>query len=73
VKLASEIEIWKSARTMVVRFGEAASARAQRRAEECTSRADVDGWITWMRIMAAILEMQDSAPSQDVRAIPAHT
>ena len=73
MKLATEIEIWKSARTMVVRFGEAASARAQRRAEECTSRADVDGWITWMRIVAAIMEMQNSAQSQNIRAVPAHT
>ena len=72
MKLATEIEIWKSARTMVVRFGEAASERAQRRAEECTSRADVDGWITWMRIVAAILEMQNSAPSQDGRTAAAH-
>lgn len=58
MKIISEIEIWRSARVTLAHFGEDARTRAQTRAEECVSRADIDGWIKWMRIAAAIIEMQ---------------
>jgi hypothetical protein len=59
VKIISEIEIWRSARAAVAHFGNDARARAQTRAEECESRADIDGWVKWMRIAATILEMEN--------------
>jgi hypothetical protein len=59
VKIVSEIEIWKSARVAVAHFGDDARARAQMRAEECESRADIDGWVKWMRIAATIAEMEN--------------
>ena len=58
MKIISEIEIWKSARAVVAHFGDGARARAQTRAEDCESRADIDGWMKWMRIAAAIIELQ---------------
>ena len=58
MKITSEIEIWRSARAAVAHFGNGARGRAQTRAEECESRADIDGWMKWMRIAAAIIEME---------------
>jgi hypothetical protein len=58
VKIIGEVEIWKSARLAVALFGDRATARAQRRAADCESRADVDGWIKWMRIAETILEIE---------------
>ena len=60
--IISEIEIWKSARVTVAHFGDGARARAQMRAEECELRADIDGWVKWMRIAAAIVELENGIP-----------
>jgi hypothetical protein len=59
VKIISEIEIWRSARVTLAHFGEDARAQAQTRAEDCASRADVDGWVKWIRIAATIIEMEN--------------
>ncbi|WP_119304366.1 hypothetical protein [Dongia deserti] len=58
MKIISEVEIWKSARLTVALFGDRATDRAQRRAEERESRADIDGWVKWMRIAETILEIE---------------
>lgn len=60
--MLSEIEIWRSAKLMAAQFGERAIARAAERAAALDSRADVDGWMTWMRIAEAILELQSARP-----------
>ncbi|HEY3148977.1 MAG TPA: hypothetical protein VGJ75_21615 [Dongiaceae bacterium] len=57
--MISEIEIWRSARVTVAHFGNGARARAQTRAEECELRADIDGWVKWMRIAATIIEIEN--------------
>jgi hypothetical protein len=59
----SEIENWKSAKVMVAHFGDRALARSQERAKGCQSRADIDGWIRWMRIAEAILELHIARPN----------
>jgi hypothetical protein len=59
VNIISEIEIWRSARAAVAHFGNDAQARMQTRAEECEARADIDGWVKWLRIGAAILELEN--------------
>ena len=58
VKIISDFEIWKSAKLTMTYFGERATARAQKRAEECRQHADVDGWMKWVRIAEAILEIE---------------
>ena len=69
--MLSELEIWRSAKLMAAQFGERAVARAAERAAALDARADVDGWITWMRIAEAILEVQTAraACSRPVRPI----
>jgi hypothetical protein len=64
VKIISEIEIWRSARAAVAHFGDDARARIQTRAEECEARADIDGWVKWLRIAAAIIEMEKASRRQ---------
>ena len=56
--MTSEIEIWRSARLMISKFAEHAPARAVQRATALEERADIDGWIKWMRIAETILEIQ---------------
>jgi hypothetical protein len=62
VRILSEVEIWKSARLMIARFGDRARVRAQMRAEACNSRADIDAWVKWMRIAATIIELENGTP-----------
>lgn len=62
MKIISEIEIWRSARAAVAHFGNDARMRVQTRAEECEARADIDGWVKWIRIAAMILELETSSP-----------
>lgn len=62
--MVSEFEIWRSARLLVAQYGEGACARAERRAAALKANADIDGWTTWTRIAAAILEFQDGSPQK---------
>ena len=58
VKIVSDFEIWRSAKLTMTYFGDRATARAQKRADECRQHADVDGWMKWIRIAEAILEIE---------------
>ena len=64
--MISEFEIWRSARLMISQFAEHAPAQAVWRATTLEHRADVDGWMKWMRIAEAILEIQAAPPSVKV-------
>jgi len=68
VKIISEIEIWRSARVTLAHFGNGARAQAQTRAEECESRADIDGWVKWLRIAAAIIELESGLRRENASA-----
>jgi len=54
--MVSEVEIWQSARLMV-RSSAGVFARAEERAAALKANGDIDGWATWLRIAAAILEL----------------
>ena len=56
--MLSEIEIWRSARLVVDQHGDKAIATAESRAKDLLNKGDQDGWVTWTRIAAAILEVQ---------------
>lgn len=62
--MVSEVEIWQSATLMVAEFGEGAFARAEERAAALKANGDIDGWATWVRVAAAILELQSDSPSR---------
>jgi hypothetical protein len=62
--MVSEIEIWQSAKLMVAQYGEGAFVRAEERAAALKANGDIDGWATWVRIAAAILELQSDSPQR---------
>lgn len=47
---------------MIAQSAEEPVAHAVKRAIECDACADIDGWIRWMRIAEAILEIQSPRP-----------
>ena len=63
VKIVSDFEMWRSAHLTMAYFGDRATARAQKRADECRHHADVDGWMKWIRIAEAILEIEQKGTS----------
>ena len=56
--MASEREIQRSAQLLISQYGDDAFKRAEQRAAGLKAKADLDGWATWVRIAAAVLEMQ---------------
>lgn len=56
--MVSEFEIWRAAMRLVGQYGDAALDHAERRAQALEAKADFDGWATWVRIGAAILEFR---------------
>ena len=61
--MKSELDIWRSAKLMVEQHGAEAAAAAEARAQAYLDKADDSNWVLWMRIAAAILELQ--RPPQD--------
>lgn len=57
--MLSEFDIWRAATRLVGQYGDAALNHAERRAHALEAKADFDGWATWVRIGAAILEFQE--------------
>lgn len=62
--MMSELEIWRSARLLVEQHGADAVAAAEARAQAYLDKADDNNWVLWMRIAAAILELQKPAPDR---------
>jgi hypothetical protein len=62
--MKSELDIWRSARLLVEQHGADAVATAEARAQAHLDKADHDNWVLWMRIAAAILEMQKMPPDR---------
>lgn len=60
--MVSEVEIGQSAKLMVAEFGENAFARAEERPAALKANGDIECWVTWVRIAAAILELQSDSP-----------
>jgi hypothetical protein len=48
-----EIEIWRAAKLVVTRYGEAANLESARRAEELAADGDLAGVAVWLRIIDA--------------------
>jgi triphosphoribosyl-dephospho-CoA synthetase len=52
------IDIWRAANLLVKRHGEDAAIEAAQRADEMLKRGDIEGQSVWVRIVAAIHELQ---------------
>ncbi len=60
--MPSEIDIYRSAKLLVDQHGEDAPIFAAQRADVCLEAGDLDGKAVWMRVIAAIKELQDRKP-----------
>ena len=56
--MVAELEIWRAATLVIKRYGAAAEAEADKRAEILLDRGDCEGVILWLRIKRAIAEWQ---------------
>jgi hypothetical protein len=57
--MVTEIEVWRSAKLLIRHYGDAAFQHAEQKADELKAKADLDGWAKWLRIAAAVLELQE--------------
>ena len=61
--MVAEIDIWRSANILVKNHGADAPVVAAMRAAEMINRGDGEGLAVWKRIMAAIDELLNTAPT----------
>jgi hypothetical protein len=61
-----DIEIWRTAKILIVNHGDDAHLIAANRADELLAASDFEGVIVWKRILAAIIEWRQAG----VRALP---
>ena len=55
--MVASIDIYRSAKALIERHGDAAGIIAARRADELLARGDMDGKLTWLAILRAIEEL----------------
>ena len=60
--MISDIDIWRSARFLIKRYGEDASVHAAMRADTMREAGDPDGSAVWKRILRAVEELQKAEP-----------
>lgn len=65
--MTDEIDIWRAAHQLVKRHGADAETAAAQRADELLAEGDVDGQRVWKRILAAVHELQRTAPAAGER------
>ena len=63
--MVSEMDIWRSAATMIKRHGASAGEEASRGVRELLSQHDKVGAMTWLAIHRAVFELQTSKPEED--------
>jgi hypothetical protein len=57
-----EIDIWRAAQLMLMRYSEQTLEESAARPDELSLTGDYDGAATWRRIMAAIAELANTTP-----------
>ena len=55
--MTSDLDIWRSAQTLVKRHGQDAPIHAAMRADAMLDKGDLDGYAVWMRILRAVEEL----------------
>ncbi len=57
-----DIDIWRSAQTLVKQHGQDAPIQAAMRADAMLDKGDLDGFAVWKRILRAVEGLQGTAP-----------
>ena len=58
-----DVDIWRAANLVIEQHGENAEIVAAQRADLMLERGDPEGWLVWLRIKRAIVELQ-AAPAR---------
>jgi hypothetical protein len=56
--MTAEIDVWRSAKLYVDRYGDDALIQAAMRADALLKKGDLDGYRVWRRIVSAVKELQ---------------
>ncbi len=60
--MTSDLDIWRSAQTLIKQHGEDAPIEAAIRADAMLEKGDLDGCAVWKRILRAVEKLQGAAP-----------
>ena len=55
--MTSDLDIYRTAKLLVDQHGEDAPIHAAMRADDLMAKGDLDGQMTWMRVLRAVDEM----------------
>ena len=62
--MVADLDIYRSAKLLIDRHGEDAAIFAAMQADKCLEGGDLDGKAVWMRVIAAIKELQQREPGE---------
>lgn len=60
--MVEEIDIYRSANLLIKQHGEEAAIFAAMQADACLEKGGLDGKRTWLKVIEAIKELQDTTP-----------
>jgi len=63
--MIDEIDVWRAAKLLVDRYGEAAWFEAAQRADALLEAGDIAGSATWRRIVKAVEALGDTRPPDE--------
>lgn len=58
----AELDIWRTAKLMVERFGEDAVVETSMRVDQMAADNDLVGRRVWLLVLAAVRELQNTSP-----------
>jgi len=65
--MTSDLDIYRSAHTLIQQHGEAAAIEAAMKADAMLDKGDLDGAAVWRRIVAAVNDLQREEPEPGER------
>ena len=60
--MIDDIDIYRSAKLLVDRYGDGAAVEAKNRADALAAQGDAAGKVAWLRILEAVEELQNTKP-----------
>ena len=60
--MVDEIDIYRSANLLIKQHGDDAAIIAAMQADSCLEKGDLEGKRTWLKVIEAIKELQDTTP-----------
>lgn len=65
--MTSDLDIWRSANTLIKQYGDDAALIAAQRADELLAKGDIEGQRVFKKIVKAINELQKNQPGESDR------